>query len=99
MLPVCKACLENGCNIIVRAAIQNARAKQARIYVDATKESGPQEHAADEAAASVATADASTPAATPVATSASKPKNRKRTSTKYECVYILLLSFLLLHVL
>ena len=42
VLPVCKACLENGCNIIVREARQNAQAKQARIDAKAAREAGRQ---------------------------------------------------------
>jgi hypothetical protein len=38
VLPVCKVSLQNGCNIIVRAARQNAWAKQARIDVEAARE-------------------------------------------------------------
>ncbi len=33
-LPICKACLDDGCNIIVRAARQNANAKQARMEIE-----------------------------------------------------------------
>jgi len=102
-LPVCKACLENGCNIIVCAAIQHARAKQSRINDEAVKESGRQYNAALEAAKTDditrASTPVATPAATPVATPAPKPKSRMRTSTRCECLYILLLPFLLLHVL
>ncbi len=78
VLPVCKACLENGCNIIVRAARQNAQAKQATIDDMAAREAGRQERVDIEADA--------TPAATPVATPATialpKPKSNKR----IECV-------------
>ncbi len=34
MLLICKACLESGCNIVVRAARWNAKAKHARMEVD-----------------------------------------------------------------
>ena len=40
VLPVCKACLENGCNIVVRAARQNAQANQAMIDAIAAREAG-----------------------------------------------------------
>jgi len=61
VLPVCKVCLENGCNIIVRAARQNAEAKQSRIDAAVATETGRKERVVVEAAAA-------TPAATPGAT-------------------------------
>ena len=94
LLPVCKVCLQNDCNIIVRATRQNALAKQARIDVEATKEVGRQEHdivaavAMDSPIAAptpVATPFA-TPIATPVATTAPRPNTTKRTSTR--CMFI-----------
>jgi hypothetical protein len=38
VLPICKACLDNGYSIIVRAARQNANAKQAKIDADRARE-------------------------------------------------------------
>jgi hypothetical protein len=95
LLLVCKACLENGCSIIVRAARQSAEAKQARIEASAAMEAGRQEREVE----AVATASATTVAslattiavshrvATPVATSAPKLKSRKR--TRCVCLYLL----------
>ena len=41
VLPICKACLDSGCNIIVvRAARQNAKAKHARMEVDRVSVTG-----------------------------------------------------------
>ena len=34
LLPICKACLDDGYNIIVRAARQNTNAKQARMELE-----------------------------------------------------------------
>ncbi len=90
MLPICKVCLQNGCNIIVRAATQHALAKEARIGVEAAKEAGRQEHDIVTTAAIVPSIAAPTPVATsvvtPVATSAAatapRPNSRKRTSTR-----------------
>jgi hypothetical protein len=49
MLSVRKVCLENGCNIIVRAARKNARTKQGKIDADAAREAGRQNRDDDEA--------------------------------------------------
>ncbi len=68
VLPVCKACLENSCSIIVRAARQNAQAKQARIGAMAAREAGRQERVDIEADASLD----STPVATPATTAPPK---------------------------
>ncbi len=38
VLPICKACLDDGYNIIVRAARQNANAKQAKIQIENARE-------------------------------------------------------------
>ena len=38
VLPICKACLDYGCNIVVRAARQNAKAKHARMEIDMDRE-------------------------------------------------------------
>jgi len=38
VLPICKACLDNGCNIVVCAVRQNAKAKHARVEVDRDRE-------------------------------------------------------------
>ncbi len=38
VLPICKACLDNGWSIVVRAAHQNAKAKHARMEVDRDRE-------------------------------------------------------------
>ena len=94
VLPACKVCLENGCNIILRVARQNAEAKQAKIDSAAAREAGRKERddvieaAAKAIAPSVAIAVAST-IATPDASSAPKPKSKKRTSTRYVCLYLL----------
>ncbi len=93
VLPACKVCLENGCNIIVRVAMQNAKAKQAMIDSAAAREAGRKERDDVEAVAkaiahSAAIAVAST-IATPDASSAPKPKSKKRTSTRYVCLYLL----------
>jgi hypothetical protein len=95
VLPVCKACLENGCSIIARAARQNAEAKQARMEVAAAREAGRQEREVEAVATASAIAAASPAAtiadshrvATPVATSAPKLKSSKR--TRCVCLYLL----------
>jgi hypothetical protein len=95
VLPVCKACLENGCSIIVRAARQNAEAKQARIEAAAARKAGRQEREVEAVATASATTVASPAAtiadshrvATPVATSAPNRKSRKR--TRWVCLYLL----------
>jgi hypothetical protein len=106
VLAVCKVRLENGCNIIIRAARQSAKAKQARIVVAAARKAGRQEReveaAATAAAIAVATSaptfatltSAATSAAISVGTSAPKPKTRKR--TRCVCLYLLSLPLLLL---
>ncbi len=98
VLPVCKVCLENGCNIIVRVARQNTKAKQAKIEAAATREAGRQvredEAAAIAGAIVAATTIASNPAATPATTSAPKANSRKR--IRRVCVYLVLLPHLLL---
>jgi hypothetical protein len=38
VLPICKACMESGCNIVVRSARQNAKAKHARMDLDRDRE-------------------------------------------------------------
>ena len=38
VLPICQACLDDGHNIIVRAARQNANAKQAKMQIDKARE-------------------------------------------------------------
>jgi hypothetical protein len=83
VLPVGKVCIENGCNIIVRAAMQNAEAKQARINAAAAREAGRKERVTVEAADS--TPDA-TAGAAPDASSAPKPP-KKGTSTRFVCLY------------
>ena len=61
VLPICKACLDSGCHIIVRSARQNANAKQARLDADRAREVLRQENATsnagvvNEGAAGVAT--------------------------------------------
>ena len=83
--------------MIVRAARQNAEAKQARIDAAATWEAGRKERDVVEAIAKViATPDdisvASAiiaPMAAPDTSSAPKPKSKKRNSTRCECLYLL----------
>ncbi len=95
VLPVCKVCLENGCSIIVRAAGQNAEAKQAKIDAAAAMETGRKERDVAEAvanaietpAATTIATTAATSGANPDASSAPKPKNKKRTSTRCVCLY------------
>ena len=81
MLPVCKVCFQNDCNIIVRVARQSALAKQARIGVEAANEVGRQQHDIVATAATVASISAptpvATPTATPAATTAPRPNTRK----------------------
>ena len=43
MLPICQLCLDNGCHIILRAARQNARAKQAMLDVASSRASRRQD--------------------------------------------------------
>ncbi len=38
VLPICKACLDDGYEIIVRAARQNANAKQAKMQIENARE-------------------------------------------------------------
>ena len=38
VLPICKACMESGCNVVVRSARQNAKAKHARMDLDRDRE-------------------------------------------------------------
>ena len=101
MLPACKVCLENGCNIIVLGARQNAEANQAIIDSAVVREAGRKEHDAIEAVAkAIATPVAiavaytvATPVATPDAPSASKPKSKKRTPTRCVCLYLIKFNF------
>ena len=51
VLPACKVCLENSCNIIVCVAKQNAEAKQAMIDSAVAREAGRKERDDVEAAA------------------------------------------------
>ncbi len=48
VFPVCKACLDDGCNIIVRAARQNANAKQARMEIENARDLAREEAATAE---------------------------------------------------
>jgi hypothetical protein len=50
VLPICKACIDTGCHIIVRSARQNAIAKQARLDAVVAREVRRQEEATDVAA-------------------------------------------------
>ena len=56
VLPICKACLDSGSNIVVRAARQNAMAKHARMEVDSDREALRAEVLAADEAREVATA-------------------------------------------
>ena len=38
VLPICKACIDSGCHIIVRGARQNANAKQAKLVANHSRE-------------------------------------------------------------
>ena len=38
VLPICKACMESGCNIVVRSTRQNAKAKHTRMDLDRDRE-------------------------------------------------------------
>ncbi len=49
VLPICEECMDKGLHIIVRAARQNAEAKQARLNSQAAREALRQEKAAEEA--------------------------------------------------
>jgi hypothetical protein len=45
VLPICKACIDRGCHIIVRSARQNANAKQDRLDANHAREALRQEMA------------------------------------------------------
>jgi hypothetical protein len=48
VLPICKACIDSGCHIIVRSGRQNANAKQARLDASRAREVLRQEKALGE---------------------------------------------------
>ena len=48
VLPICKACIDSGCHIIVRSGRQNANAKQARLDASHAREVLRQEKALGE---------------------------------------------------
>ena len=58
VLPICQACLLDGCHIIVRQARQNARAQQAMLEAAASREGTRQDKVVDEAPAIVDEASA-----------------------------------------
>jgi len=59
VLPICKACMDSGCHIIVRNARQNATAKQAKLDAKHAREVARQENAVVENASNVVVEDAS----------------------------------------
>ena len=59
VLPICKACMDSGCHIIVRNARQNSTAKQAKLDAKHAREVARQENAVVENAPNVVVEDAS----------------------------------------
>ena len=78
VLSICKACLDNGCNIVVRAARENAKAKHARMEVDTDREALRAEALAVDEAHEVATTTSEE-----VQTLPKKKRNIRSTRRKY----------------
>ena len=82
VLPIYKACLDSGCNIVVRAARQNAKAKHARMEVDRDREALRAELFAVDEAREVA---AATMTSEEVQTLPKKKRNIRFTRSKQVC--------------
>ena len=78
VLPICKACLDSGCNIIVRSARQNAKAKHARLEAENARKLLDQDVDADVGA------EAEDREEQPTSTECTMPKTvrKKRTTAK-----------------
>ena len=85
MLPICKACMDGGCRIIVRNSRQNDTAKQAKLDAKHAREVARQEHAVVEDASNVVVEDASN-VVVDVATSNPR-RSRRHTRTLAPCIY------------
>ena len=83
MLPICKASLDNGCSIAVRAARQNAKAKHARMEVDMDREALRAEVLAADAADEAREVAAATRTSEEVQTLPKKKRNIRYTRSRY----------------
>ena len=91
VLPICKACIDDGCPIIVRSARNNANTKQARLEKQDAREAASTGIAASTASTTTTTFATTAPttiATTIAATSQAEPhqlpkpsKRKKRTGT------------------
>jgi hypothetical protein len=81
VLPICKACMESGCNIVVRSARQNAKAKHARMDLDKDREA---------LHAEVLEVEEASEAPAPTTTLPKKKRNIRSTRNRYEILRVLL---------
>ena len=79
VLPICKACMDSGCHIIVRNARQNATAKQAKLDAKHAREVARQENAVVENASNGVVEDASNVV---VDVAPPNPRRRSRRNTR-----------------
>ena len=82
IIPICKACMESGCHIVVRSARRNAKAKHARMDLDRDREA--QRAEAPNVEEVLATNEAREVAA-PTTTLAKKKRNVRSTRRYVKC--------------
>jgi len=82
VLPMCKACMESRCNIVVRSARQNAKAKHAMMDLDRDREAL---RAETPIAEEVLAANEAREVATPTTTLTKKKRNVRSTRRYVKC--------------